>query len=851
MKGRSGLTLSGKRWRGPGGSIETAIRPRTNRPNTYVMLRRKHVVLISVLSMAVSVLPAQQNKPVVPDLVAGGQVDDKHDWNLGPTGARGWIWGWKLETTDARQILITQVEPGSPAGGVLRVGDVILGVGDTPFQGDARKSLGMAITTAESAKGKGVLRMLRWRDGSCESVELRLPVLGAYADGAPWNCEKSAAILDQACRYIADHVKGDIDGMINALALLASGKEIYLDEVRDLAREVGPMTTSPSLEGRTSGMQAWMWGYRNLFLCEYHLATGDGYVLPAIRAYSTKIAEGQSGVGTWGHGMAWPDLNGGRLHGSLGGYGALNQAGLICHLSLVLAQNCGVDNAEIRQAIERANRFAAFYAGKGAIPYGDHRPGWQVHDDNGKNSIAAIIFDLQDRRAEARFFAKMTAASYAERERGHTGNYFSFLWGPLGASRAGPAAAAAFLKEQRWYYDLARRHDGSFPYQGGAGMAGSEHKYGGWDCTGAFVLANALPLRKLYITGKGARHENEIVGAELDHAIAAGRGFDSWDMARGHYERKSIEELRELLLSWSPAVRHRAAEALAKREGDHVPYLIGLLDANSLDARYGACQALGALGRRAAAAVPALVETLAKEDLWLRIQAAYALSHIGQPARQAVPALLELAVQHDASDPREFTQRYSSFCLFYLGGALGMTGLLSGSLEGVDRALLYPAVRRLLQNDDGRARGAIGTVYENLTLEEIAPLLPAIVQAIEEPAPSGVMFASGIRLAGLELLARHRIAEGMELCLQVMEINKWGKRDRIDRCLKILAQYGGAARPVLPQLRELEEQLEAHWEVKGLGSQIELCRQLIADIGAATDVPPLRSLSDCEERGRK
>jgi hypothetical protein len=796
----------------------------------------------------VSALPAQRNKPPVPDLTSGGQKDDKHDWTLGPTGARGWMWGWKLETIDARQILITKVDAGSPADGVLRVGDVILGIGTRPFDRDPRRTLGEAITAAESKRGRGTLRLLRWRDGARKTVALKLPVLGDYALEAPFGCAKSAKILELACQHIARNMKGDIDGMMNALALLASGDERYLPQVRELAHQVGSPTTKLSLEGRVSGMQAWMWGYRTLFLTEYFLATKDSHVLQAIETYATYIARGQSGVGTWGHGMAWPDLNGGELHGSLGGYGALNQAGLVCHLSLVLARMCGVEDEEIEQAIERANRFAAFYVGKGAIPYGDHRPGWQVHDDNGKNSVAAIIFDLQDRRAEARFFAKMTAASYAERERGHTGNYFSFFWGPLGVSRAGSAAAAAFLKEQRWYYDLARRHDGSFPYQGGAGMSGGEHKYGNWDCTGAFVLASALPLRKLHITGKGSHPGNAIEGAELEDVIAAGRGFDSWKMAQSYYQGKTKEELFELLRSWSPAVRHRAAEALAKRESADVPRLLELLDATSLDARYGACQALGALGQRAAAAVPALTETLARDDVWLRIQAAYALSHIGQPARGAASSMLELALRDHPEDPRGFTQRYLSFCLFYPGGALKMRGLLSRSLEGVDRELLYPAVRRLLQNDDGRARSALATVYDNLTLEEIAPLLPAIVKAVEEPAPSGVMFASGIRLSGLDLLARHRMAEGMALCLRVMDIGKWGKRDRITRCLKTLAKYGGSARPVLPQLRQLEEELTAHWEAKGLTPQIELCKQLIADIEAATDEPSLRSLSDFAKR---
>ena len=37
----------------------------------------------------------------------GGTKDASHDWNLGPTGARGWIHGKDLETSDARQILVT------------------------------------------------------------------------------------------------------------------------------------------------------------------------------------------------------------------------------------------------------------------------------------------------------------------------------------------------------------------------------------------------------------------------------------------------------------------------------------------------------------------------------------------------------------------------------------------------------------------------------------------------------------------------------------------------------------------------------------------------------------------------
>ena len=60
---------------------------------------------------------AETEHSPLPDLTARGTKDDSHDWNLGPTGARGRIWADKLETTPARQILITRVDAGSPADG--------------------------------------------------------------------------------------------------------------------------------------------------------------------------------------------------------------------------------------------------------------------------------------------------------------------------------------------------------------------------------------------------------------------------------------------------------------------------------------------------------------------------------------------------------------------------------------------------------------------------------------------------------------------------------------------------------------------------------------------------------------
>ncbi len=148
-----------------------------------------------VLASAVS---ARDAGPVaMPDFTKGDPIPEgaDHDWNLGATGARGWMFSDKLVTTDARQIRVTRVDEGSPAEGVLAVGDVILGVAGKPFSHDPRTEFGRALTVAESEQGNGVLEVIRWREGMRDSVKLQLPVLGRYAATAPYDCPKSKRIL--------------------------------------------------------------------------------------------------------------------------------------------------------------------------------------------------------------------------------------------------------------------------------------------------------------------------------------------------------------------------------------------------------------------------------------------------------------------------------------------------------------------------------------------------------------------------------------------------------------------------------------------------------------------------------
>ena len=768
----------------------------------------------------------------IPDFTQGAKIpeDAKHDWNLGATGLRGWMYCDKMVTSDARQIAITKVAKGSPAYGILEVGDVILGVGGKPFSYDPRTEMGKALTAAESEAGSGELTLSRWRAGSSQEVVVKIPVLGTYSPTAPYDCPKSKRILEQGCRELAKRMEDPsytrrldpIPRSLNALALLASGQESYLPLIQKEAQWAASF--------KDEGMATWYYGYVMMLLAEYKIATGDDSVMPGLKRLALEAANGQSAVGSWGHRFARPD---GRLYG----YGMMNSPGLPLTISMVMARQAGVEDPALDRAIELSVRLMRFYIHKGAIPYGDHHPWIETHEDNGKCGMASVLFNLIGESKGAEFFSRMSVAAHGpERDTGHTGNFFNILWSLPGISQSGPNATGAWMNEfGGWYFDLARRFDGSFLHQGPP--ENDRDSYAGWDCTGSYLLAYAMPLKKLYLTGKKSDAVPKLDVATAESLIDDGRGWNNKDR-NSFYDALSNEQLLERLGSWSPVVRERAAMALGRRKSVPVEPLIQMLDSPSLEARYGACQGLSQLRRRGMPAVAALQKTLAHDDLWLRIKAAEALAAIGKPAMQTVPQLLELLAQVDIeNDPRGMQQRYLSFALFERDGMLGR------SLEGVDREALYNAVRAGLKNQDGRARGSIGSVYRQLSLGEILPLLPAIHEAIIQPAPSGEMFADGIRVEGLRLLAEHHIEEGISaLVLYTRDQNPWESQNRTPELMKILLSYGAHAKGVIPELTKIANYFEKEEEdfPRDLGlMKAKSVRDTITAIEAATDSPAL------------
>ena len=762
-------------------------------------------------------LSAAEPVSTPPDFTQGGKMDDNHDWLLGPTGARGWIFfRHDDQTAAARQILITAVDAGSPADGVLRINDVILGVAGKPFADDARRSLGHAITAAEEKTG--VLRLLCWHEGKTTNVELKLPVLGAYSDTTPYRCPKSKAIFEQGCKLIAN--KGlknvDIATDFNALALMASGNKEYRPLLDDYAKKVaGSMR---------QGMGCWDLAYGNLFLAEYVLATGDKPMLAELKRTTMEAVHAQCMNGMWGHNPPLPD-------GHSEGYGGMNQVGLPMTISLVLARKAGVTDPAVGKAIDRSIRLLRWFVNKGAIPYGDHQP-WSSHEDNGKCSGAAVLFDLLGDREAAAFFSWMAVAAYDEREHGHCGNFWNMLWALPGASRSGPLATGTYLKEQSWYYELARNWKGGFVYQK-IEKGDENNNYTDWDLTGAYLMSYGLPLKSLYLIGKKPSVAPSLKAEEVSEIIAAGR--DCYPVGDNNgYSKRTTEELLAGLSSWSPAMRKRSAEALARREGDFLPTLQKMLAGPDPNGRYGACEALACLGARADAAAPQLRALLKDPDPWMQSLACNAIAHLGSAARKAGENdLLMLAARKNPADSRDMAHRAVAKALFEPFPGTSTPTVLNHSLDGVDRRLLYPAMCSLLRNDDSVPRGALGPYLPKLTDRDLAVMLPAIVKAVEIMSPSDEMWGDDIRIAGLDLLTSLHIREGMDLCVSTLEW-RWGLQ--WEKRMEYLMRYGAHAKDALPQLRKKRPD---KWP-----DGAKKFDKYIADIEAKTDTPSLVSLKD-------
>ena len=455
---------------------------------------------------------------------------------FGPTGLTGWLLGSDL--------VVREVDKGSPADGLIEPNDVIQKLNGLPLGEDPIRTLGEQIMESEKT-GKLSLDILR--AGRRTSVSLPLRKLGAMGSDWPVNCGKSKQILADAAAFLARQQNPDggfdtnttIAFGLAGLTWLAADDPAYFDNCRRLIQWFLD-TNHVDLEG---GNPAWGSGYVGTFFAEYYLVTGDRSVLPACRIVAAKIAELQDPRGGW-------------THGGPGGYGyvqggLMNPAGAGCWLALELLEECGIRE---KAALAKARHYFMRFVDNGTLPYGDHRPEFNG-TGNSKDALACLALWVKGEADAAGLFGRLVTDYPDSRTRGHTGGFLGFCWGHV-AGNFNPHRPdyRRCLDHWNWLLHAGRRWDGGFHMP--PSVTGNTYMFHGLiSNTGGPAMLYGVPNRNLRIFG---RTENVFAGEKKPRQITAGLKL---------YRDLKFDKLRETVTGDTPEAR-QLLKAAAMKERD-------------------------------------------------------------------------------------------------------------------------------------------------------------------------------------------------------------------------------------------------------------------------------------------
>ena len=105
--------------------------------------------------------------------------------------------------------------------------------------------------------------------------------------------------------------------------------------------------------------------------------------------------------------------------------------------------------------------------------------------------------------------------------------------------------------------------------------------YQSWDCSGLYLLSYAMPLKKIYLTGKQSSIVERLDVRSAESLILDDYGWNNMDR-NSYYDNLEEKELLQRLSSWSPVVRERAAIAQGRRKETVSTQLVRLLETEDL-----------------------------------------------------------------------------------------------------------------------------------------------------------------------------------------------------------------------------------------------------------------------------
>ena len=451
-------------------------------------------------------------------------------YNLGITGMRA-----QLVADQPKALLIKYVFPKSPSSGHVESGDFVVGAGGKLFQEKHRDGYGEKVFGADGpiselaqvleecqgSDGKGKLSLTLKRGGDMKEVVLDVgQKYGTYAATYPGTCAKSDKVLAELLEYVAKHQQDDgsfgdpVHNTFATLALLASGDAKYLPAVERNARY---HSRECRAKENRYGLVNWTYMSAAIVLCEYHLATGEKWVLPELQEIHDRMAKSQylhmsqiNPLAKKSHPDSFPkgpkDSHGGWGHNpGFGGYGPIAMITGQGALAYSLMHRCGIK-------VDREKHDAAFaFLKKGTGPngyvwYGDQiggpPDGWADMGRTGATGIANFLSPYPEPayRERALSHAKVIGKHPQSFPDTHGSPPMGMAYTAL-AANIEPASFRKLMDANRWWFTMAHCTDGSFYYQPNRDNAG----YGSdarMTASSVVAFIFTIPKHNLVITGK-------------------------------------------------------------------------------------------------------------------------------------------------------------------------------------------------------------------------------------------------------------------------------------------------------------------------------------------------------------
>jgi HEAT repeat protein len=565
----------------------------------------------------------------LPDLTKGEPAGEpgkygEHIWPLGPTGLYGhMVGGPKL----GDQIEVASVAPGSPADGILRWGDVIIGVSGKKFKAGEHLgiTLGNAIIDAERATNGGKLRLLVWRDknfiarngkkdianidvdelindadddatlydwvpeeeraavvrsadfeafpidSEVMEVTLKLEVFPEYSDTSPYDCPKAKAILANAHRVLeaqfeAGQIRANRKHAIAALALVASGQPEHRELVKQWVRSPAASAWHPSIKEKLDiHKPAGFQSWRMSF---------DG--LDAAIYYDAT-----------GDDFVLPAVEAYALHTAMGqaGGGSWGHtfAWPVFNGGELHGMNPGYGALNAagnrcfmlialakKHGIEHSEIDAALT--RSAKFFGSYyekgavpygHHGAAASDDSNGKNVG-VAFAFKFLGDDERARWFAQMSSHASfTRRGGHGSGYLWHYTPWAATMLGPDITIASHRNLRWRFTLCRMFDGSFNCHSNYGKENLRNP------TATYALHYSAPMKQTLFSGKDADESMFWSREEFSYLLTIAQGqFNDAELlekAGRPVGQRSTEEVFEFLGVFKPKARHIFARELAKR----------------------------------------------------------------------------------------------------------------------------------------------------------------------------------------------------------------------------------------------------------------------------------------------